>query len=215
MDTSVFEKKVKEARNVKRNFSQSFELIINFKDLDLKKPDNQVDVFVRLPQVSPKQKKVCALVDADMVDEAEKHCDGVVQLSDFSHYAQDKKLAKKMAKKYDFFIAQANVMPKVATTFGRVLGPRGQMPNPSAGAIFPAKAQLAPVVEKFRNTIRARVLKMPLLQCFVGTDAMDDKAIAENAAYLLEQVVNELPGDVANLRSVFIKTTMGKPVQVR
>ena len=215
MNQKTFEQKIKEARNVKRNFSQSFELIVNFKDLDLKKPEHQVDVFIQLPKSTPKQKKICAFVDSDMNDEAKQQCDGFVTLVDFSHYSKDKKLAKKLANKYDFFIAQANVMPKVATTFGRVLGPRGQMPNPSAGAIFPARAQLTPLVNKFRHTIRARVLKMPSLQCFVGTEAMDDDALAENASHILDQIVNELPGNVANLRSVFIKTTMGKPVKVR
>ena len=215
MDNKVFNQKVKEARNVKRNFSQSFEVIVNFKDIDLKKPANLFDIFFTLPNITPKQKKVCAFVDTDMVDEAKASCDGFVTLDDFQKYAKDKKLTKQLTKDYDFFIAQENVMPKVATTFGRVLGPRGQMPNPKAGAIFSAKTPLKPIVEKFRHTIRTRLLNVPLLQCFVGTESMSDEDVANNASQLMERIVHELPGDVANVRSVYIKTTMGKPVKVR
>jgi large subunit ribosomal protein L1 len=207
---------LKKAREGKqRNFSQSFELIVNLRDLDLKKPEHQVEFYFRLPKATARKKKVCALVDADMVGEAKANCDGFVPLDDFQRFATDKKRLRKLAAEYDYFLAQATVMPKVAAAFGRVLGPKGKMPNPKAGMIFPPKAALKPLCERFRNTVKVSGRKAPILQCLVGTSEMKDEDVAENCAALHEQLVHALPAEAANIRSMYIKMTMGKPVKLK
>jgi large subunit ribosomal protein L1 len=211
----IAESLAKARESKKRNFSQSIDLIVNFKDLDLKKPEHQVDFYFHLPKPTEKVKKVCAFVDADMASEAKETCDGVVTLDEFPKFAADKKLMKKLATEYDFFISQATIMPKVATTFGRVLGPKGKMPNPKAGAIFPPKASLKPVVERFRQTVRVNIKMAPILQCLVGTEKMTDEDIAENCATLYDQLIHALPSETANIRTIFMKLTMGKPVKLK
>ncbi|HLD19259.1 MAG TPA: 50S ribosomal protein L1 [Candidatus Nanoarchaeia archaeon] len=207
-------KQVKET-SPKRKFKQSFDLIINLKDLDLKKNEQQVDFFGTLPAPTGKRKKICALVDAGLKAEASKVCDGVISDDEFDRYAKDKKAAKKLATEYDFFIAQANLMAKVAAAFGRALGPKGKMPNPKAGAVVPLKAQLQPVYEKLQNTTRISAKVTPIIQLMIGTEDSKDDDIANNVTSIYNQIVQKLPQEENNIKSVFLKLTMGKPVRLK
>jgi large subunit ribosomal protein L1 len=198
----------------KRNFKQTIELIINLKGLDLKKPEQQVDLFVSLHKPRGKDIKICALVGPELQANAKEACDNVVMLDDFTKLSKDKKAVKKLANEYDFFIAQANIMPKVAAAFGRVLGPKGKMPNPKAGCIVPPKGNLKPLKEKLANTIKITAKTSPLIQCAVGKEDMPDEDIADNIMTIYDQVIHHLPSEQHNIKSIFIKLTMGKSVRV-
>ena len=197
----------------KRNFKQSFDLIINLKDLDFKKQEHQVDTFVTLPHSRGKKIKVCALVAAELGEQAKSTCDSVIMSDNFEKH-NDKKSLRKIANSFDFFIAQANIMPKVATVFGRVFGPRGKMPNPKSGCIVPPNANLKPLYEKLQRTVRASAKTAPLIQCAVGIEDMNANEIAENAWAVYNSVLQALPNEKHNIKDVYIKLTMGKPVKV-
>ena len=201
-------KKVKQSSN-KRNFKQNFELIINLKDIDIKKTEHQLDLFVPLPFSSGKQVKICALVGPELEDEAKKNCDTAIVQADFIKYSKDKKETKRLAKKHDFFIAQANIMPQVAQAFGRVFGPRGKMPNPKAGCIVPPKATLSPLVAKLKKTSRIVAKTQPMVQLAFGKEDMSEKELSDNLITVYNQIIHNLPGEKNNIKSVFIKLTMG------
>ncbi len=206
-------KKVKEGSK-KRNFSQTYDLVINLKNLDLKKPDNHVDFFLGLPNGVGKKVKVCAFVGPELKDEANNNCDKTILVADFPKYADDKKLIKKLAEECDFFIAQANIMAKVATTFGKVLGVRQKMPNPKAGCIVPPKATLKPLVEKLQKLIRISAKKQLIIHLRVGDEKMDDNHIAENILAVYNNLIHNLPGEKNNLKNIILKLTMSKPVKL-
>lgn len=199
----------------KRNFSQSFEIIVNLKDLDLKKTENQVDFFAQLPNGLGRDVKVCAFVDQQLLPDAKAVCDDVVVQDDFQKYGKDKRLAKKLARKFDFFIAQANLMAQVATFFGRALGPKGKMPNPKAGCIVPPKANLKDLQASLKRTVRVSARTAPVIHCMVGTEKMDSVKVAENVVNVYDQVVHHLPNEEANVKSVLLKMTMSPPLKVK
>ncbi len=202
---------LKKAREQKRNFPQSFDLIFNLKDLDLKKPDQQVDFFATLP-FSPKKKvRICALVGPEMEQDAKAVVDTVIVQDDFQRYGKDKKAARKLAKQHDFFVAQANFMAQVASAFGRVFGPRGKMPNPKAGCVVPPKAPLKPLYERLQKTVKVSAKKDPIVQCVIGYDGMTDEQVADNIMALYDQLIHHLPQERNNIKSAFLKTTMGSP----
>jgi large subunit ribosomal protein L1 len=205
-------KKAKEASK-KRNFSQTIDLIVTLKGLDMKKPDDQIDLFVQLHHPKGKDTKVCALIGPE-TKEGASAADKVILEEEFSKYQNDAKLLKNLVKDYDFFIAQANLMPKIATSFGRVLGPKGKMPNPKAGCIVPPKANLDAVVKKLKNTVRVSAKISPMIQCIVGKENMDEKHIADNILTVYKQIASHVPNETNNIKSVLIKLTMGKPVKV-
>src|SRR3989344_1796762 len=156
---------IKEARNKKRGFSQSFDLVVSLKDLDLKKPEQQVDFYIALPNPTGKKIKIGALVAQELAEEAKNVCDTVILMDDFAKYAKNKKSVKKLANEHAYFIGQANIMPQIATSFGRVLGPKGKMPNPKAGCVVPPKAALKPLVDKLQNIVHVTAKTVPIVQC--------------------------------------------------
>ncbi len=214
MDEKDVLKALKETRNKKRKFSQAVDLVVSLKDLDMKKPEHQVDFFIALPNSSGKKASVCALVAQELAAEAKEVCDAVVLQEDFQRYAKDKKAVKKLVREHAFFIGQANIMPQVATAFGRVLGPKGKMPNPKAGCIVPPKAALKPLYAKLQNTVRVAAKTAPVVQCRLGNEGMTDEQLAQNFRVVYDQLVHSLPNGEDNVKAAFLKLTMGKPVSV-
>ena len=148
----------------KRKFSQSYDLIINLKNLVIK--TSPVDFFVTLHYPKGKQVKVAAFVGTQLHDQAKQFCDLAISETDFAKYS-DKKELKKLADSYDYFIAQANLMPKVAQAFGKVLGIKGKMPNPKLGCVVPPNANLEPLVKRLNLSVRMQAKKATNLQCMV------------------------------------------------
>ncbi|MBN2051913.1 50S ribosomal protein L1 [Candidatus Woesearchaeota archaeon] len=197
----------------KREFKQSVDLIIALKDLDFKKPEQQVEMFLSLPHTTGKKTKVCALVGPELIDEAKKVFDLAITQDDFSKY--DKRKARKLAGQYDFFIAQANIMTKVAATFGRYLGVRGKMPNPKAGCVVPPKGvNLSVLYDKLQKTMKVSAKKVPLIQLRVGTEEMSQEHIADNIMFIYDQLIHHLPGERHNIKAIFLKYTMSKPIKL-
>jgi len=197
----------------KKKFTQSVDLVIALKDLDFKKTEQQIDFFVTLAHDTGKKKKICALVGPELVDEARQVFDETIMVDDFNKYTKQK--AKKLAQDFDFFIAQATIMTKVAAAFGRYLGVRGKMPNPKAGCVVPPKgAALKALYERLQTTIKITARKIPIIQLRVGTEAMSPEHIADNAVYIYDQLIHHLPGEKNNIKAAYMKLTMGKPVKL-
>ncbi|MFH1650174.1 MAG: 50S ribosomal protein L1 [Candidatus Woesearchaeota archaeon] len=214
MDKKQIEEALKKAKEgQERKFKQSIDLIVNLKDLNLKNPEEQVEFFVNMQHSNGKKHKVCCLSGPELLAEAKAHCDTVLEQHDFEKL--DKKQIKKLSQEHDWFIAQANIMPKVATTFGRVLGPRGKMPNPKAGCVVPPKAALGPLTERLQNTLKVSAKKAPTIMLKAGHEGQDEKEIVDNILLLYDQIVHHLPNEANNIRSVLLKTTMGAPVKLQ
>jgi large subunit ribosomal protein L1 len=198
----------------KRKFSQTFDVIINLKSIDMKKTDNQVNLFSTLTHGKGKPNKVCALIGPELAADAKENCDFAIEEKDFEQYTKDQKKVKKLAEEYDFFVAQANIMPKVAATFGKVLGPRKKMPNPKVGCVVPPKFNLKPLQEKLAKTIRVSTGDRPLIQTCVGSESMKDEEVTDNLLHVFDQILHALPGEKNNIKSVLLKLTMSKPIKL-
>jgi len=195
-------------------FDQRVDMIVTLKDIDLKKPEQQVDFFTSLPNDTGRPTKVFGFVGSELVDEAKKELDSSISDADFQTFAANKAQVKKIAGEYDYFIAQANVMPKVAQFFGRVLGPRNKMPNPKAGCVVPPKVQLGPIKKRLEKTVRVAVRKAPHVQVAVGSQNMAPEQIAENINEVYSQLVAHLPQGINNIKRVYVKFTMSKVERV-
>ncbi len=206
-------KALKQLRETKkRKFTQSVDLIIALKDLNLKNPSETVDFYINLPAKILKKRKVCAFVGTELFDQAKKFCDKTITVADFDKY--DKKAMKKLASEYDYFIAQANVMVKVAAKFGRVLGTRGKMPNPKAGCVVPPNANLQALVERLQSLVHIKAKKLPVIYVTAGLESASDDDLIKNITFIINNVIRHLPKEKLNIKSVYLKLTMSKPVKL-
>lgn len=198
-------KALTELRNgEKRKFDQTVDLIVNLQKFDPKK--DSVNIFVSIPH-QIKQKKICAFLTT-------KHKDlDTITEADFRKYS-DKKSLKKLEASYDFFIAQAILMPKVATTFGRVLGPSGKMPSPQLGIVQSAEDKsIDELKERINHSLKVRS-KEPSLKLAIGKQSMNDEQLIENIVTVYNSLLKVLPKGNENIKNVEIKFTMTKPQKI-
>ncbi len=198
-------KKLREENKKERKFDQTVDIIVNLKEFDVRK--QAFNVFASVPN-KIKDKKIAGFFEKDskIVDSIKK--------DDFVKY-KEKKDAKKLIKNYDFFIANAKLMPAVATSFGRVLGPVGKMPSPQLGIVISEEDKMVEaVVNKINSTVRIRV-KEPSIKVAIGKQSMDNEKIMQNAVAVYHKVLETLPRKKDNVRNVKIKLTMDTPEKVK
>ena len=196
----------------KRKFDQSVDFIANLRDLNIKKAEDNVDVFVTLQHPPPKNFKICALVGKELVDKS-KVFDKVISDEEFINY-KDKKETKKLSKSYDIFLAQANIMGKVATTFGKILGPKGKMPNPKAGHVLTLDMNLEKIKNKIQSSIRLKTKGESIVKASIGKESMTDDQLIDNFNTTYNALVHALPKEENNIGIIYLKTTMSKPIKV-
>jgi Ribosomal protein L1 len=193
-----------------RNFTQSIDVVINIKDLDVKKPENRFDEEVFLPNGRGKGIKIAVIADGELAISAkDAGADLVISKADLEELGKDRKQAKKMANEYTFFVAQADMMPQVGRFLGPVLGPRKKMPKP-----VPATAKPDPILERLSNTVKVRIKDQPVIQAIVGSQDMDDELIADNVEAVLGVLDRNLEKGRNQIKSMYVKTTMGPVTRV-
>jgi ribosomal protein L1 len=189
----------------KRKFEQTLDLIINLKNFDIKKQN--VNTVATLPH-EVKKRRVCAFLTKNS-----SFIDTITQ-KEFEKYKNKKEL-KKLIKKYDSFISVAGLMPAVAVTFGKVLGPAGKMPSPQLG-ILPSEDEkvIKDLLGRINKIIRIKS-KEASLKISIGKESLKDEEIKENILATYNAVFNALPRQKENIKSVLIKFTMGKPIKIK
>ncbi len=199
-------KKVK-AETKQRKFTQAVELIINFKDIDVKK-GFALNEIVQLPKTSSPA-TVCVMATGDMSLKAKQaNADAVIGTDELDKFANNKRESRKFINKYDFFLADTKVMPLVGKTLGQFLGPRGKMPTP-----VPFDAPIGSFLERFRSSIKVRTRASLSISCKIGNETMEDSDLAINAHAVISAIEKKLPNGEKNIKKIMIKTTMGKPVK--
>ncbi len=200
---------IKEAKAAtkERKFKQSIELIITFKDIDVKK-GFALNEIVQLPKTSSPA-TVCIIATGDMNQKAKAaKADSVIGTEELEKFGTNKRESRKFINKYDFFLADTKVMPTVGKTLGQLLGPRGKMPTP-----VPFDASIEAFLQRFRSCIKVRARASLSISAKIGDMTMEDADLAINALAVLHAIEKKLPNGEKNMKKIFIKTTMGKPVK--
>jgi large subunit ribosomal protein L1 len=213
LDQKTILNAVKEARekSEKRKFNQSVELILKLQDIDMKSPEAKIQEVVELPHALEKPNKICVIAQGELAMKAKKaNADHVVERSELEGMAGKKQEMRKIANQYDFFIAEAPLMPLIGKTLGSVLGPRGKMPVP-----VPPSADIASLIAKHRKTVTIRMRNQPTLQSRIGMENMKDEEITDNIMAVLRVLEGKLKRGMKNIKFAYIKTAMGAPVKIK
>lgn len=199
------------SKSKERKFTQSVDLILDIKELDMKAPEGRIQQIVELPHVTGKPNKICVFATGELALKAQKSkADIVIEKAELEGKYGKKKQLRKLGNTYDVFIAEAPLMPLVGKTFGPVLGPRGKLPIP-----VPPNVDISEVIKKHRKTVMIRMRNQPIIQCQIGTEDMKDEELADNIQAVLRFLDGKLKRGLKNIKFLFIKTSMGTPVKIK
>jgi len=202
-----------------RKFDETIDLIINLKDINLNDPKQRIDKEIVLPNniITSDKPNVCVIASDEILLEARNlgletiDNDGLVQLNN-----EEKKEKKKFVKKYDFFIVEDKMMPSVARYLARFLGPLGKMPKPfpSGYGIISSPEDLKIAIERYLKIIRIQLKKQLLIQVKIGKKSMEKDRVFENLKTVVDYIADQMPHRYNNIKSMFLKTTMGHPIKI-
>jgi large subunit ribosomal protein L1 len=191
-----------------RKFPETVEVAINLKDVDLSVAKNRIDEEVVLPKGRGKPIKVCIFASGDLAFRVKDIADRVITPDQLEDVAGNKKKARDLAESFDFFIAEAPLMPVIGKRLGQALGPRGKMPRPIQPTADPSG-----LVRSMRNTVRVRSKTQRTMHAPIGTRTMTPEDLAENFDFLIRRVIAKLERGKFSIHSAFVKTTMGPSVR--
>ncbi|MDE1765950.1 MAG: 50S ribosomal protein L1 [Thaumarchaeota archaeon] len=191
-----------------RKFKQSLELIMVFKDIDVKK-GFAINETVQLPKKLNQPASVCVIASGDLGLKAKTaNADKVVDGTQLNQIGTNKRESRKLINGYDFFLADTQLMANVGKTLGQFMGPRGKMPTP-----VPFNAPIDSILERFRSSIRVRLRNSLSLACKIGDESMSDDDLIANANAVISTIEKKLPSGDKNIKKVMVKTTMGKIIK--
>lgn len=188
-----------------RKFAESVDITVNLKNIDMAQPKNRIDETILLPHGIGKKVGIAVLGKGDIITQArEAGVDLVIGPEEIERLGGAPREARTVASTYRFFLAETSVMPQVGRFLGPRLGPRGRMPTP-----IQSGTDIKPMVERLRNSVKIRTKDRKTFHVKVGSTGMPPEQIAENIDVVLRRVESVLEQGSMNIRSVFVKTTMG------
>jgi large subunit ribosomal protein L1 len=189
----------------KRGFKETIDLAISIQGLDVKKPENRMREAIRLPH-KVKDATVCFIVDGlfGLATETKRK---VLSKNDLDFKKRD---GIKLARDSDFFAIESPLMPAAAKALGKFIGPRNKQMIP----LLPTTKDFKPFLEGLDHTVQLNITKAPTVQIPIGKTTLKDEQILENYNYVIEKIKGKLESKKAQIKSVYIKTTMGKPMKV-
>ena len=192
-----------------RNFTETVDLAINLRDLDLNEPSNRVDESVVLPAGTGQETSIVVFAEGETALRAEDVADQVLSGDELAELGDDDDAAKDLADATDFFLAEENMMQNIGRFLGTVLGPRGKMPDP----IGPDD-DVVEMVERMKNTVQMRSGERRTFHTRVGAEDMSAEEFADNIDVIVRRLHADLEKGPMNIDTVYVKTTMGPSVEV-
>ncbi|MFW5919383.1 MAG: 50S ribosomal protein L1 [Halanaeroarchaeum sp.] len=192
-----------------RNFRETVDLAVNLRDIDLNDPSNRIDESVVLPSGTGQETTIVVFAEGETAVRAEDVADDVLDGDDLEDLGDDTDAAKDIADETDFFVAEAPMMQDIGRYLGTVLGPRGKMPTP-----LQPDDDVVETVNRMKNTVQLRSGDRRTFHTRVGAVDMSAEEIADNIDVIIRRLHGDLEKGPLNVDSIYVKTTMGPPVEV-
>ena len=193
----------------KRKFVESVEVAINLRDVDLQNPQKRINAEVALPHGRGRPARVAVFAQGEMAVISKKVVDTVISPDQIEDLSDNKREAKKLADKFDFFVAETGLMATIGKSLGIVFGPRGKMPRP-----IPPQADIERIIKSLTNLVPVRSKDRPTFHVPIGNVSMPQEELAENLETIIKRVESSLDRGSDNIASIWVKTTMGKAVRL-
>ncbi|XP_070540568.1 large ribosomal subunit protein uL1-like [Ptychodera flava] len=196
---------LKGSKEKKRKFTETVELQINLKNYDPQK-DKRFSGTVKLKHIPRPKFSVCVLGDQQHCDEAKANNFPCMDAEALKKLNKNKKLVKKLAKKYDAFLASDSLIKQIPRLLGPGLNKAGKFPT-----LLTHNESMANKIEEVKATIKFQMKKVLCLAVAVGHIEMSDDDLVANTNLAINFLVSLLKKNWQNVRSLYVKSTMGKP----
>ncbi|MFQ6109615.1 MAG: 50S ribosomal protein L1 [Candidatus Aminicenantales bacterium] len=193
-------------KNTFTRFDESVDLAIRL-GVNPKHSDQMVRGSVVLPHGTGKNKKVCVIASGEKVKEAEEAG---------ADYVGGEELVEKISKgwlDFDVVVATPDMM-KVVSRLGRILGPKGMMPNPKSGTVT---FEVKKAIEEIKSgRVEFRVDKTAIIHSAVGKVSFPEKNLIENIKAFVQAVIQAKPTTAKGkyIRKIHLSSTMGPSLQI-
>jgi len=191
-----------------RKFKESIDLQVNLKNYDVQK-DKRFSGSMKLPNVCRPRMSVCLICDLRDEDIAKKAGFPTQNQDELKKLNKNKKLVKKMCNQYDAFLCSESIIKNVPRLVGPHMNRAGKFPT-----VIGLNESIAEKVNELQSTVKFQLKKVLCLGTCVGHAEMTEDQIRQNTVMAINFLVSLLKKNWQNLKSAYIKTTMGKPQRI-
>lgn len=189
----------------KRKFVESIDFQVMLRDYDPEK-DKRFNSTTTLSYPCKSKLKICLIGTMHHTEQTGDLNIEAVSLDDLKKFNKEAKLIKKWARQFDVLLVSESLSRNVTKLIGRYVTQIGKLPVPIG-----ENEKVADKVEELMRTVRFRTKKFPWLAQSVGIDSLEEEELRQNITKSINFLVSLLPKGWQNIKSIHIKTTMGKP----
>lgn len=197
-----------ENRKKDRKFKESIDFQVMFRDYNPEK-EKRFNSTTQLNYKTKTNLNLCVIGSVKHIDEAKELNIPYIDLDGLKKFNNEAKAIKKFARKYDILLVSDTIAKNVTKLVGKHLSSVRKLPIQVS-----ENEKLVNKQDELLKTIKFQVKKYPWVAQSIGTVDLTPEEIQQNATKALNFLVSLLPKGWQNLKSVHIKTTMGKPVSI-
>jgi large subunit ribosomal protein L10Ae len=197
-----------DVKGKKRNFVETVECQITLKNYDPTREKRFSGTF-KLPTVPRPNLKCCVLGNAVHCEQADRIGVDHMSVEDLKKLNKNKKLVKKLAKRYDFFLASDNMIKQIPRLLGPGLTKAGKFPT-----LLSSKDDMQEKIDEVKSTIKFQMKKVMCLNVSVGNVGMDKQEITVNTQLACNFLASLLKKQWQNIGQIYLKSTMGPSHQI-
>merc|ERR1712232_778293 len=197
-----------EVTGKKRNFTETVEIQVTLKNYDPQR-DKRFSGTFRLPAIPRPNLKCCMLGNAAHCEQADRIGIPHMSVDDLKKLNKNKKLVKKLAKKYDFFMASDNMIKQIPRLLGPGLTKAGKFP-----ALLGSGEDMQEKIDELKSTIKFQMKKVMCMNVAVGNVDMEKKEVIVNVQLAANFLASLLKKQWQNIGVMYIKSTMGPSQQI-
>ena len=192
----------------KRNFVETIEMQITLKNYDPQREKRFSGTF-KLPSLPRPNLQCCVLGNAIHCEQADRISVDHMSVEDLKKLNKNKKLVKKLAKKYDFFLASNNMIKQIPRLLGPGLTKAGKFPT-----LLGPSEDMQEKINEVKSTIKFQMKKVMCLNVAVGNVSLTKEENIVNVQLAANFLVSLLKKQWQNIGVIYIKSTMGPSQQI-